>query len=739
MVTALPRSGLLQWHDGLSWLPVTAGQMISRSAIEAGLLCFGPNANESGTDGYGVAGVGNLRIDYAQFSYQATDGRLTSAATTFTIDATPVADAPSLMLSAPMGSNGAESEFFRTTWESAANRNANSTLLPQSELEGWRVVTESGTGGQHAFLIWSNGDRMKDANNSNRTVYGPTTGGNNWLEIGNANGQGHQTFGIERNITTRAGATYNLNLDYAGRLGYSSDFTRIGIFVDGVRIASYANTSPNTALDWKNLSFSFTGNGSAQTIRIVSEASATQSNGRGAMIDNIALTEVLPVNTGYKDSPIRLSGIIATASDTDGSESVSLVVSAIPVGATLTDGTRSFTASPSSTGVDISQWQRDRLSITAPAGLTGTFTLQVTATATETANGDRASTTLPLTISVLPTNLASPIILDLNGDGVQTLDISVTDGRFDLLNTGTAVRSGWISQGDAFLAIDSNGNGRIDDRNELFGGEVGEGFAKLASFDSNGDGQVNQSDARYNELRLWQDRDSDHQTDAGELISLTDAQIASLSVSYTIRAEHQNGNWVLERSHATTSDGRAIDMADAYFQVEASPTQSPQAINPTLQTSGLPSSSGTMNSNGMAKAAASITVQSVLPKANPIIPAYRGMVAQPFAQRTTHDSILIGAPVLLKRNEQLAGSEESGEYVTALGQDEPGTIPVIDWNRDNMMEPKQNDVTTTTKVSKHRRSKWMVDFVNGRDGKTERTLLDGLRITLPTTGLTKGK
>ena len=128
-------------------------------------------------------------------------------------------------------------------------------------------------------------------------------------------------------------------------------------------------------------------------------------------------------------------------------------------------------------------------------------------------------------------------------------------------------------------------------------------------------------DARFNELRLWQDRDSDHQTDSGELFSLTDAQIASLSVSYTIKAEHQNGNWILERSQATTTDGRAIDMADAYFQVETSPTQSPQAINPTPQTSGLPSSSGTMNSNGMAKAAASITVQSVLPKANPIIPA----------------------------------------------------------------------------------------------------------------------
>ena len=58
-------------------------------------------------------------------------------------------------------------------------------------------------------------------------------------------------------------------------------------------------------------------NGSAQTIRIVSEASTTQSNGRGAMIDNIAVTEVLPVNTGYKDSPIKLSNIVAAASDTD--------------------------------------------------------------------------------------------------------------------------------------------------------------------------------------------------------------------------------------------------------------------------------------------------------------------------------------------------------------------------------------------------------------------------------------
>ena len=56
-----------------------------------------------------------------------------------------------------------------------------------------------------------------------------------------------------------------------------------------------------------------------------------------------------------------------------------------------------------------------------------------------------------------------------------------------------------------------------------------------------------------------------------------------------------------------------------------------------------------------------------------------------------------------------------------------------------MTEHKQNDVTTTTKVSKHRRSKWTVDFVNGRDDKFDQTKLDALKITLPAAVMAKGK
>jgi hypothetical protein len=182
-----------------------------------------------------------------------------------TVNITPAADAPSLALAGEVDAYGASALRFATGWEIAPNRNPTFTILPQDELEGWNVVKEAGDNGQSAFVIWSTGDKLKDAANTNRTVNAATANSNNWLELGNANGLGHQTWGIERTVDTRAGVAYTLSLDYAGRLGYDIDFTGIGIYVDGIQIATHAGTSPNTALNWEALDFSFVGTGMAQT------------------------------------------------------------------------------------------------------------------------------------------------------------------------------------------------------------------------------------------------------------------------------------------------------------------------------------------------------------------------------------------------------------------------------------------------------------------------------------------
>ncbi|MGD1865623.1 MAG: SdrD B-like domain-containing protein, partial [Phormidesmis sp.] len=161
----------------------------------------------------------------------------------------------------------------------------------------------------------------------------------------------------------------------------------------------------------------------------------------------------------------------------------------------------------------------------------------------------------------------SPIALDLNGDGVQTTALGDTTGTFDLRGDGNAIASGWLSSEDAFLVVDNNGNGTIDDISEMFGGDVGDGFAKLATYDTNGDGLIDTAELLGGGLALWRDGNSNHQTDAGELISLGSQGITSLDTAFVETPVYQNGNVLIEHGSATKADGSKVDLVDAYFQV----------------------------------------------------------------------------------------------------------------------------------------------------------------------------
>ena len=146
---------------------------------------------------------------------------------------------------------------------------------------------------------------------------------------------------------------------------------------------------------------------------------------------------------------------------------------------------------------------------------------------------------------------SSPIILDLDGDGVVGTTARGETGPglfFDLDNTGFAERSGWVGKGDGLLVRDLNGNGRIDSGAELFGNHTkladgsraANGFHALAELDSNRDGVVDARDgeAAFASLRIWKDSNGDGQTDAGELMTLAQAGVLRLNVAYT---EHGSG------------------------------------------------------------------------------------------------------------------------------------------------------------------------------------------------------
>lgn len=163
--------------------------------------------------------------------------------------------------------------------------------------------------------------------------------------------------------------------------------------------------------------------------------------------------------------------------------------------------------------------------------------------------------------------VASPIVIDLNGDGVKTISYAASQVLFDIDGDGIKDKTAWATGEDAFLAIDKNGNGKIDGVGELFGGLAhGEGFAKLQTFDSNNDGVVNALDAEFGKLLLWKDANLDGVTDEGELTSLAEQGVTSLGLQYEDQNVYDaNGNLHGETATAIVN-GSAVDMSDIYFK-----------------------------------------------------------------------------------------------------------------------------------------------------------------------------
>jgi hypothetical protein len=116
-------------------------------------------------------------------------------------------------------------------------------------------------------------------------------------------------------------------------------------------------------------------------------ASATQ-----AVIVSPLAPAVAPVAAaGVEGAAIALNlGATVNSRAGDTNSLASLVVSAIPVGATLSDGTNKFTAKSGSTSVDVHNWNLSKLAI-APAS-DANFTLTVAATEKD-AEGDLSATT----------------------------------------------------------------------------------------------------------------------------------------------------------------------------------------------------------------------------------------------------------------------------------------------------------------------------------------------------------
>jgi hypothetical protein len=93
-----------------------------------------------------------------------------------------------------------------------------------------------------------------------------------------------------------------------------------------------------------------------------------------------------------------------------------------------------------------------------------------------------------------------PLVINFNG---QAAELTQRKFQFDLDADGDSETIASVKAGSAFLVLDKNSDGKVNDGGELFGPKTGSGFAELSRYDSDQNNWIDENDAVYHQLRLW--------------------------------------------------------------------------------------------------------------------------------------------------------------------------------------------------------------------------------------------
>ncbi|RON44440.1 LapA family giant adhesin [Pseudomonas frederiksbergensis] len=419
-ITGLPGEGKLQYLSGSTWTDVTNNQTFTKADIDAGKLRFTPDANESGTNGYGGTGVGNNQADYAQIKFQPTDGQLLGNTGTVKIDITPVADAPSLTIAdnsvkstglvkevwtglSGLGTDGsgAPTATLKSVIDAAGTPNSSSTVT-NVQSDG---SVAAGTASKTSGLIYLEAGKTYTFSGSGDDSLLVTVGGKNvasalWGAGGSLSGS----------ITPTASGYYTLDIYHHNQSGPGS--YDVNLSVNGATPVDLSSTGVPLYTGVADLAASGV---------TVSDLHGT--NGEG-YYDGYKL------NTGFEGTSVHLSAINTALTDTDGSESLSVKISGIPAGSVLTDSAgHTFTATATAGEANVTGWSLGTLTVTPPTYYNGQFNLTVTSTSTEALGGSAITTAqipvtvFPATYNAITATAASDTVTGTDGNDIIVADI----------------------------------------------------------------------------------------------------------------------------------------------------------------------------------------------------------------------------------------------------------------------------------------------------------------------------
>ena len=169
---------------------------------------------------------------------------------------------------------------------------------------------------------------------------------------------------------------------------------------------------------------------------------------------------------------------------------------------------------------------------------------------------------------------STPLVLSFGGERVQFA--AGDSSAFDLAGRGMSVATDWPAASTPWLALDRNGNGRIDDGSELFGSaamlasgaHASNGFQALAELDSDHDGRITPADASWSRLTVWSDANADRFSASSELAPLSAFRLTGIELGYkNQRVCDDRGNCEIERAAFSYLDASGIERNGAIIDV----------------------------------------------------------------------------------------------------------------------------------------------------------------------------